>query len=74
MYVADVDLVAGLKTDVHGLDPLTAGSLKDLYQTTGIPERLIIDKNGIIIEKIIGPRNWASSGAIKYFREISQIN
>ena len=52
----------------------SAGTLKDLFQTTGIPESLIITKEGIILEKIIGPRNWASSGAIKYFRELSRIN
>ena len=52
----------------------SAGTLKNLYQTTGIPESLIITKDGVILEKIIGPRNWASSGAIKYFRELSRIN
>ena len=51
----------------------SAGIMKDLYQTTGIPESLIITKDGVILEKIIGPRNWASSGAIKYFRELSRI-
>lgn len=52
----------------------SAGTLKELYQTTGIPESLIITKDGVILEKIIGPRDWASSGAIKYFRELSSIN
>ena len=52
----------------------SGGTLKDLYQTTGIPESLIITKDGIILEKIIGPRDWASSGAIKYFRELNRIN
>jgi predicted regulator of Ras-like GTPase activity (Roadblock/LC7/MglB family) len=50
------------------------GTLKKLYKTSGIPESLIISKDGIIREKIIGPRNWASSGAVKYFRELSRIN
>jgi peroxiredoxin len=52
----------------------TKGDIKTLYQTTGIPESFIIDKDGIIIEKIIGPREWAASGAIRFFRNIIQSN
>jgi peroxiredoxin len=52
----------------------TKGDIKNLYQTTGIPESFIIDKDGIIIEKIIGPREWAASGAIRFFRNIIQSN
>lgn len=29
-----------------------------LYGITGVPETFIIDKNGIIREKIVGPREW----------------
>ncbi len=52
----------------------TKGAIKNLYQTTGIPESFIIDKNGIIAEKIIGPRNWAASSAIGYIRNLIQKN
>ncbi len=52
----------------------TMGEIKNLYQATGIPESFIIDKDGIIVEKIIGPRDWAASGAIRYFRNIIQLN
>ena len=52
----------------------TKGDIKTLYQATGIPESFIIDKDGIIIEKIIGPREWAASGAIRFFRNIIQSN
>ena len=54
------------------LDP--RGEIKSLYQLTGIPESFIIDKNGIIVEKIIGPRDWAASGAIRFFRNLIQSN
>lgn len=50
------------------------GEIKNLYQTTGIPESFIIDKDEIIVEKIIGPRDWADSEAIRYFRNIIQSN
>ncbi|UCD33304.1 MAG: TlpA family protein disulfide reductase [Desulfobacterales bacterium] len=52
----------------------TKGEIKDLYQATGIPESFIIDKNGMIVDKIIGPRDWATSEAIRYFRNIIHSN
>ena len=50
------------------------GTTQSLYRTTGIPESIIIDKKGIIVEKIIGPRDWGSSEAIRYFRDLIQKN
>jgi len=52
----------------------TIGAIKRLYQTTGVPESFVIDKGGIIVEKIIGPRDWASPGAIVSFRNLIQRN
>jgi peroxiredoxin len=52
----------------------TKGSVKSLYQTTGVPESFIIDKDGIIAEKIIGPKDWASPGAIRSIRNLIQSN
>lgn len=51
-----------------------AGVTKNLFQLTGVPESFIIDKEGMIVEKIIGPRSWASPGAINYFRDLIQSN
>jgi hypothetical protein len=28
------------------------------YKLTGVPETYIIDQNGVIVEKILGPRDW----------------
>ena len=52
----------------------TEGAIKSLYQTTGVPETFIIDKDGTIVEKVIGPRDWASPGAIRSFRNLIQRN
>jgi len=52
----------------------TKGVIKSLYQTTGVPESIIIDEDGIIIEKVIGPRDWATPGVIRYFRNLIQRN
>lgn len=49
-------------------------SLKYKYQTTGVPESYIIDKNGMIVEKVIGPRNWASPEAFRIFQELANKN
>ena len=48
----------------------TKGTIKSLYQTTGVPESFIIDKDGILVEKVIGPRDWAVPEAIRFFRNL----
>ena len=52
----------------------TKGAIISLYQTTGVPESFIIDKDGIIVEKTIGSRDWATPGAIRSFRKLIQKN
>ncbi len=46
----------------------TDGSLQNLYRTTGVPESFIIDKNGVIIEKVIGSFDWSSPKIFQYFK------
>jgi thiol-disulfide isomerase/thioredoxin len=31
-----------------------------LYQTTGVPESFLLDRDGIIVKRIIGPHDWNS--------------
>ena len=52
----------------------TEGAIKSLYQTTGVPESFIIDKQGIIVEKVIGPRDWAAPSTISSFQNLIQKN
>ncbi len=40
------------------------GKMKERYKTTGVPETFIIDQNGVVAEKVMGPRNWALSSSI----------
>jgi peroxiredoxin len=49
------------------LDP--EGTIKNAYQTTGVPESFIVDRQGILVEKIIGPRNWADPATVRYLRD-----
>jgi peroxiredoxin len=41
-----------------------------LYGLTGIPETFLIDKNGVIVYKIIGPENWVDKEWLDYFDRI----
>ena len=52
----------------------TKGDIKSFYQTTGVPESFIIDKEGVIVEKIIGPRDWATPSVIRYLRNLIKGN
>ncbi len=41
-----------------------------LYALTGIPETFIINKDGEILFKIIGPRDWMKKPWLDYFDRI----
>ncbi|HMK66103.1 MAG TPA: TlpA disulfide reductase family protein [Thermodesulfobacteriota bacterium] len=41
-----------------------------LYGLTGVPETFIVDKNGVIIQKIIGPQDWMNKQWLNYFDHI----
>jgi peroxiredoxin len=51
------------------LDP--EGKTYKLYGLTGVPETLILDKDGTVIQKIIGPQNWVNARWLEYFDRIS---
>ena len=42
-----------------------------LYGLTGVPESFIVDKNGIVIHKIIGPQDWMKKEWLDYFDRIT---
>jgi hypothetical protein len=46
------------------------GTIKNLYKATGVPESFIINKQGILIKKIIGPLDWATPEAVRFFRDL----
>lgn len=39
------------------LDP--AQEVSKRYQTTGYPESLLIDRDGVVVERYVGPRDWS---------------
>ena len=50
-------------TDPTGQAPKT-------YGLTGVPETFLIDKNGIIVKKVIGPKDWNSPEAVALIEEL----
>lgn len=46
------------------LDPETSAA--KIYGITGVPETFVIDKQGIIVKKVIGPMDWSSTEAIGF--------
>lgn len=45
-------------------------SIRSSYGTTGVPETFIIDKQGILVKKVIGPLNWAAPEILDYIRNL----
>ena len=41
-----------------------------LYGLTGIPESFIVDKNGVVIHKIIGAQDWMKREWLDYFDRV----
>src|SRR5262249_12563889 len=37
-----------------------SGGIQRVYQTTGVPESFLLDKNGVIVKKVIGEHPWSS--------------
>ena len=68
--------VAAVSIDADGPDPVRAfaaefgltfdllqdqsGLIQREYQTTGVPESFLLDRDGRIVKRIIGAHNWDS--------------
>jgi peroxiredoxin len=50
------------------LDP--GETIIPLYGITGVPESFIVDKDGILVEKIVGPLNWATPEVFSLFKDL----
>jgi peroxiredoxin len=48
------------------------GTIKYRYQTTGVPESYIIDKNGMIADKVLGAKDWSAPEAVRFLRGLAQ--
>ena len=50
----------------------TEGKTKTAYHLTGVPESFIINQEGILTQKIVGPLDWNSPEALGFFRHLIQ--
>jgi cytochrome c biogenesis protein CcmG, thiol:disulfide interchange protein DsbE len=37
-----------------------SGAVQQTYQTTGVPESFLLNRDGIIVKRVIGPQEWDS--------------
>ena len=43
---------------------------KQVYKTTGVPETFIVDREGLIRHKAVGPRDWANDETLEAFTQM----
>ena len=43
---------------------------KQKYKTTGVPETFIVNREGLIVHKAIGPRDWANDETMEAFAQL----
>jgi peroxiredoxin len=53
------------------LDP--KDRIPHLYHTKGVPESFIVDKRGLLVDKVIGPRDWSHPQMIALFERLLAI-
>jgi len=47
-------------------------AIQTSYEITGVPETFIIDKKGILVRKVIGPRDWSAPEVLEDIRNLIQ--
>lgn len=52
----------------------TRSVIERLYRTGGVPESFIIDKQGRLVEKVVGPRDWAHPQIIAMFERLLAVS
>ncbi|MGH7457457.1 MAG: peroxiredoxin family protein [Longimicrobiaceae bacterium] len=57
----------GLTFDIWH-DP--SGEIQRIYRTTGIPESFVIDREGVIVKKVIGATEWDSEANVEMIRRL----
>jgi peroxiredoxin len=48
----------------------TKNVVQRLYRTTGVPESFVVDKRGILVEKVVGPQDWAREDRVAQFNRL----
>ena len=48
----------------------TKNVVQRLYHTTGVPESFVVDKRGMLVDKVVGPRDWVHPQVIAQFERL----
>lgn len=48
------------------------GAIKSVYRISAIPESFIVDKQGVLVKKIVGPVDWATPQVFRFFSSLIQ--
>ena len=46
------------------------GKIQETYQTTGVPESFVVDRNGVIFKKVAGPTEWDAPAHIQLIQRL----
>ena len=46
------------------------GEIQRVFQTTGVPESFVIDRNGLIVRKVAGATEWDAEAYVELFRRL----
>jgi len=53
------------------LDPDQSSARR--YQTTGFPESILVDANGVIVERYVGPREWDHPDYVSRVQRLMEV-
>ncbi len=48
------------------------GESAKIYGVTGVPETFLIDKNGVIVKKVIGALDWSTPEAVAFIENLAK--
>lgn len=66
---ANAEMMVKISGTTFPVLPDTEGTVSSDYGLTGVPETYIIDPQGILREKFLGPRPWDSQGALDMLKK-----
>lgn len=62
-FAEQMDLTFGIWHDPDG-------RIQETYRTTGVPESFVVDRDGVIMKKVIGSTEWDSEANIQLIRRL----
>ena len=51
-----------------------SGKIQEVYQTTGYPESFLLDRDGVIVKKVIGEHPWSSENSRRLIAQLLGVN